>query len=71
MDIKLQKQLINLCKFPVGQEWDLKYRASKDGFKSTDFHRKCDGIPNTLTVIKSKSGNIFGGFIEQKWLQTS
>jgi hypothetical protein len=67
MDIQLQKQLVNLCKFPVGQGWDLKYRASRDGFKSTDFHRKCDGIPNTLTVIKAKSGNVFGGFTEQKW----
>ena len=63
----LQKELVNLCKFPFGQEWDLKYRASRDGFKSTDFHRKCDGIGNTLTVIKARSGNIFGGFTEQAW----
>jgi len=63
----LQKQLVNLCKFPVGQKWVLKYRASRDGFKATGFHTKCDGIGNTLTVIKAKSGNIFGGFTEQKW----
>jgi hypothetical protein len=63
----LQKQLVNLCKFPVGQKWVLKYRASRDGSKATDFHTKCDRIGNTLTVIKAKSGNIFGGFTEQEW----
>ena len=63
----LQKQLVKLCELPLDQKWKLKYRASRDGFKSTDFHSKCDGIANTLTVIKAKSGNIFGGFTEQKW----
>ena len=56
-----------MCEFSKDQKWDLKYRASRDGFKSTDFHSHCDGIANTLTVIKAKSGNIFGGFTEQKW----
>ena len=62
-----QDQLVKLCQFPVGQKWALKYRASKDGFKSTDFHSKRDGIANTLTIIKAKSGNIFGGFTEKVW----
>ena len=31
------------------------------------FHTKCDGIPNTITILKAKSGNIFGGFTEQNW----
>ena len=63
----LQNQLLELCEFSKDQKWDLKYRASRDGFKSTDFHSHCDGIANTLTVIKAKSGNIFGGFTEQEW----
>jgi hypothetical protein len=63
----LQNQLLKLCEFPVGQKWELKYRASRDGFKASDFHSHCDGIANTLTVIKTKNGNIFGGFTEQKW----
>ena len=67
MDIGLQNQLANLCKFPFGQKWELKYRASRDRFKASDFHSRCDGIANTLTVIKAKSGNIFGGFTEQEW----
>jgi len=53
--------------FPAGQKWALKYQASRDGFKSTDFHSKCDGIANTLTVVKAKIGNIFGCFTEKEW----
>jgi hypothetical protein len=67
MNFDLQKKLVNLCEFTVGLKWDLKYRASRDGFKSTDFYTRCDGIGNTLTVIQAKSGNIFGGFTELKW----
>ena len=63
----LQSQLLKLCEFPQDQKWDLKYRASRDGFKSTDFHSHCDGIANTLTFIKAKSGNVFGGFTGQEW----
>ncbi len=62
-----QVQLVNLCEFPQDQKWELKYRASRDGFKATDFHAKCDEVPNTLTVIKSTHGNIFGGFTEKPW----
>ena len=67
MDPYLQNQLLEMCEFTKDQKWDLKYRASRDGFKSTDFHSHCDGISNTLTVIKAKGGNIFGGFTEQEW----
>ena len=67
LDIGLQKQIVNLCDFPVGQKWELKYRASRDGFKSKDFHSHCHGIAKTLTVIKACSGNIFGGFTKKRW----
>ena len=67
MDTDQLNQLINLCEFPASQKWELKYRASRDGFKSTDFHTKYNGIANTFTVIKTTSGNIFGGFTEKAW----
>jgi hypothetical protein len=31
------------------------------------FHRKCDGIPNTLSIIQTTKGYKFGGFIESEW----
>jgi hypothetical protein len=67
MGLYLQNQLLKLCELPQDQKLELKYRASRDGFKASDFHIKCDGIGNTLIVIKAKSGNIFGGYTEQKW----
>jgi hypothetical protein len=63
----LQNKLLELCEFSKDQKLKLKYRASRDGFGSRFFHLYCDGIANTLTVIKAKSGNIFGGFTEQEW----
>ncbi len=45
----------------------MKYRASKDGFSAQNFHKKCDGVSNTLTVIKTTNGNIFGAFAEKAW----
>jgi hypothetical protein len=50
--------------------WKLQYRATRDGFSGENFHSKCDGIANTLTVIKSEHGNIFGGFTEKGWKST-
>ena len=64
------KELFLLCEFPISQKWNLIYRASKDGFESTNFHSKCDGKPNTLIIIKSNNGNVFGGYTEQTWNQT-
>jgi hypothetical protein len=49
----------------------LTYRASRDGFSSKSFHYKCDGIPNTLTIIKSTKGNVFGGFTRSEWASGS
>ncbi len=45
----------------------MKYRASRDGFSGENFHTKCDGVSNTLTVIKTTNGNIFGAFAEKAW----
>ncbi len=37
----------------------------KDGFQAVRFHFRCDDKVNKLAVIKSSSGNIFGGYTEQ------
>ena len=44
----------------------LLYRASRDGWASSNFHSCCDNKGPTVTVIKS--GNyIFGGYADQSW----
>lgn len=60
-------ELMKLCEFPINQNWRLLYRASKDGFGASDFHSRCDGQENTLTIIKSTNGNVFGGYTEKEW----
>jgi len=45
---------------------ELVYRASIDG--DVNFHTICDGIPNSLMVIKAKdTGQIFGGYTRNPW----
>jgi vacuolar-type H+-ATPase subunit H len=61
------QDIMALCEFPTGQKWNLIYRASQNGFEAADFHSKCDNKPNTLVVIKSENGNIFGGYTEKSW----
>jgi hypothetical protein len=60
-----------LCGLSSDKKWKLQYRATRDGFSAKDFHSECDGIANTLTVIKSEHDNIFGGFTELAWDSTS
>ena len=57
----LQKKHLN------GRKWSMLYQGSRDGFKTSNFHSRCDGKPNTLTIVKSSNGNIFGGFTSIPW----
>jgi hypothetical protein len=61
-------ELIDLCEFSPNDKWSLLYRGTRDGFGTNDFHSKCDGHSNTLTILKAKeSGFIFGGFASVDW----
>lgn len=42
------------------------YRATTDGDDCKTYHQKTNNIPDTLTIIKTKKGNIFGGFTHIK-----
>jgi hypothetical protein len=59
--------LIELCEFPKTFSFKLLYRATRDGFKASDFHRLCDDHSGTLVVIKSQNNYIFGGYTSQTW----
>ena len=47
--------------------FNLVYRASQDGDKASDFHKKCDTIGPNVSLIKTIKGNIFGGFTFKNW----
>jgi hypothetical protein len=59
----IPSELSELC----GQSLELLYRGSRDGFRASNFHDKCDGRLNTVTVIETTKGYIFGGFTPLAW----
>ena len=60
-------ELINNKKNGLGYDWKLIYRASKDGWLAKDFHNKCDNKDKTLSIIHTKTNNIFGGYTKIPW----
>jgi hypothetical protein len=50
-----------------GKRFTLLWRGSRDVFRARDFHGRCDGHANTLTLIEDRAGNIFGGFTPVEW----
>jgi hypothetical protein len=61
-------KLIELCEFSPNYKWTLLYRGCRNGFGAVDFHSRCDGHANTLTILKANgSSYIFGGFTTVKW----
>lgn len=61
------EELMTLCGFKRNQHFTVLYRASQDGFSSNDFHSKCDGHANTLTIIRTVDSFVFGGYTTAKW----
>jgi hypothetical protein len=51
--------------------WTLLYRGTEHGFRVSHFHNKCDGKPNTVTIILTTNGFIFGGFTPVAWNSNS
>jgi len=59
------KQILNFTN--TNTSFSLIYQASRDGFGLKDFHSKCDGILNTVMIVKTKDSYVFGGFTTQDW----
>jgi hypothetical protein len=68
---QLDSQIIS--EFPAifaefrGKQFKLLWRGSRDGFSASQFHGRCDGHANTLTVILDPKGTIFGGLTPVEW----
>jgi hypothetical protein len=50
-----------------GSDFRLLYRGTENGFRATDFHRCCNGHPNTMTLILTTENYIFGGYTPVVW----
>ena len=68
-DTEDKVKLRNIGDFDFNSKWNLLYRASVDGFRAADFHRKCDDRTNTLTIIKTTENYVFGGYTSAAWNQ--
>ena len=69
LDSFLWSKLFQLStRFAEDKDWFLVYRGTLDGFGAADFHRECDGVAKTVTIVKSTNGNIFGGYTDKLWL---
>ena len=45
----------------------LRFRGTRDSFSTAEFHRRCDGRPCTLTLVRDTDGSVFGGFADAPW----
>jgi hypothetical protein len=50
-----------------GKRFKLLHQGSRDGFEAKAFHDRCDGHPNTVTLISSTNGYVFGGYTPLAW----
>lgn len=43
------------------------YRYTTDGQTPSDFHKRCDHLQGTLTIIRTEDEFVFGGYTSQSW----
>ena len=53
------------------KKFTLLFKASRNGYSSSNFHSKCDGKNNTVTLVETLNGRRFGGFTDAQWDQSS
>lgn len=70
-NLKLSFELFSFSEIAASRKWSLLYRSSRDGFAAFNFHARCDNRPNTLIIVKTNQGFIFGGYTEAKWDQSN
>ena len=63
------KFLIKTIQKSFGSDFTFKllYRASRDGWQSTDFHRLCDKKGPTVVIVKVDNGRLCGGYCSIGW----
>jgi hypothetical protein len=64
---KILKSVLTILEAFRMMKWTLLYRGTSYGFSSSTFYNKCDGQPNTITIILTTKGFIFGNFTPLTW----
>lgn len=60
LNLKMQKQLCEWLSKGKFKKWSLTFRATQDGFQN--FRKKVLPGRESVIIIQSSNGNIFGGF---------
>ena len=66
-EINILIKLLKKSKKRIGKNFELIYRGSRDGWNSSDFHKKCDYFGKTISIIHTDNDNIFGGYTSIPW----
>ena len=66
-DQMLLKKWVSEARGNTKIEFQLLWKASRDDFRASTFHSKCDGKGATVTIIKSDRDQIFGGYTSMSW----
>ncbi|CAF1288690.1 unnamed protein product [Rotaria sp. Silwood1] len=61
------KKKLNEFYGKMNQQWELIYKASRDGFDSNAFHSRCNNKGPTITIIQSTGNYLFGGYTSVSW----
>jgi len=63
-----EKAYLNQLLVPVSKEIGMPiYVASYDGDGASDFHDNCDGKGPTVVIVESRTGYVFGGYMDVSW----
>jgi hypothetical protein len=62
-----EEECLSLVEMTNSTKGNLLYRATRDGFEAQAFHTRCDGKPNTITIIKNNLNYVFGGYASSAW----
>jgi len=66
-EIEALMDLVHRQRQRQSSTWRLLFRGSRDGFLASTFHLQCDGHGDTVCVIESDCGNVFGAFTALPW----
>ena len=66
---KAEFAYLNTIIYPEGLDFNLVYRASRDGLIAENFHSLCGQKKqfNTLTIIQTTKNDVFGGYTFGSW----
>lgn len=49
------------------KSFNLLYRASENAYSVAEFHKKCDNISDTITILETEYGKVIGGYTPLAW----